>query len=269
MRHHTLLARELGIHRFFAEDKTAVIEGKRVLAVVPARGGSKGIKLKNLQKIRGIPLIGIVGLVIQQCRSIDRAVVSTDHPEIMAVAGEYGIDAPFTRPNELSGDLIPDMPVLRHALTATEADDGKRYDIVVMLQPTSPLRRATHVEQALKELVDKDLDTVWTVSETDSKGHPLKQLVLKDGRLSYYDPRGVEIVARQQLPPVYHRNGVAYVLNRAWLLDHANGLLGARNGAIIIEESLANIDVPLDLRIAELLVNEGAGDALRSRSSTR
>ena len=230
-----------------------MIEGKRVLAVVPARGGSKGIKLKNLQKIGGIPLVGIVGLIIKQCQSIDRAVVSTDHAETMAVAREYGIDAPFVRPHELSGDLVSDMPVLRHALTATEADDGKRYDIVVMLQPTSPLRRAAHVEQALSELVAKDLDTVWTLSQTDSKGHPLKQLVVENGSLKYYDPRGAEIVARQQLFPVYHRNGVAYVLSREWLLNPTNGLLGAHNGAVIIEEPVANIDDPLDLKIAELL----------------
>src|SRR5262245_50696224 len=158
-----------------------MIQGKRVLAVVPARGGSKGVKLKNLQRVGGVALVGLVGSVVGLCPSIGRAVVSTDHPEIARVACEYGIDVPFMRPENLSGDRVADMPVLRHALAATESEYGQHYDIVVMLQPTSPLRRAEHVERALSELVERDLESVWTVSQADSKEHPLKQLVLRDG----------------------------------------------------------------------------------------
>ena len=144
-----------------------MIQGKRILAVVPARGGSKGIKLKNLQKVDGVPLVGLVGAVIKKCLFIDRAVVSTDHRAIADAARRYGIDVPFMRPQSLSGDQVADMPVLRHALSATEADDETRYDIVVMLQPTSPFRRVEHVERCLRDLVEKDLDAVWTVSETE------------------------------------------------------------------------------------------------------
>lgn len=241
-----------------------MIEGRRVLAVVPARGGSKGIYLKNLQKLAGVPLVGLVGLVVEKCPSIDRTVASTDHPEIASVAREYGIDVPFMRPSEISGDLVSDMAVLRHALNETEADDENQYDVIVMLQPTSPLRRVEHVEKVLRDLVENDYDAVWTVSQTDSKGHPLKQLVLRDGMLAYYDARGREIIARQQLAPTYHRNGVAYALTRNWLLEPANGLLGAKTGAVVIDEPLANIDLPLDLKIAELLLclRSGRTDSL-------
>jgi CMP-N-acetylneuraminic acid synthetase len=235
-----------------------MIQGKRVLAIVPARGGSKGIKLKNLQKVNGVPLVGLVGAVIRECSSIDRAVVSTDHQEIAEVARHYGIDVPFMRPENLSGDQVADMPVLRHALEATEADDGTRYDIVVMLQPTSPFRRAEHVERCLRDLGEKNLDAAWTVSETDSKAHPLKQLIMRDGLLEYWDERGAAIIARQQLSPVYHRNGVAYALTREALLKKDGALLAQRTGAVVIDEPLVNIDGPMDLEFATFLAEQNS-----------
>src|SRR5688572_21258442 len=135
-----------------------MIGGKRVLAVVPARGGSKGLPLKNLRRLGGVPLVALVGRVIAELPEIDRSVVSTDNEEIAAVAESAGIAAPFRRPAELSGDLIGDVAVLTHALQATESIDGMRYAIVVMLQPTSPLRAAAHVRTCLETLVSRDCD---------------------------------------------------------------------------------------------------------------
>lgn len=231
-----------------------MLEGKRILAVVPARGGSKGIPLKNIKTIGGIPLVGIVGNVVKDCSFIDRCVVSTDHDEIAQTAKKYGIDAPFMRPKDISGDRIADLPVLRHALAATESNDGQHYDIIMMLQPTSPMRNVAHLERTIRQLIENRLDATWTVSETDSKGHPLKQLTIStDGLLDYYDPAGAHIIARQQLSPVYHRNGVAYALTRECLLDPADSLLGKKTGAVIIEELMANIDTPFDLEFAEYI----------------
>ena len=122
-----------------------MIAGRRVLAVVPARGGSKGIPLKNLCRVGGVPLVALVGRIIRGVPEIDRAVVSTDHAEIARVAEEAGIAAPFLRPDDISGDRIGDLDVLAHALQAAEQLDGLVYDIVVMLQPTSPLRESKHV----------------------------------------------------------------------------------------------------------------------------
>jgi len=155
-----------------------MIDGRRVLAVVPARGGSKGIKLKNLREVRGRSLVARTGDVIDAVPEIDRAVVSTDHEEIAAAAQAAGIDAPFRRPESLSGDRIGDFDVLCHALEATEQIDGRTYDIVVMLQPTSPLRTPEQVSRTIRTLVEGGWDSVWTVSETDTKSHPLKQLTL-------------------------------------------------------------------------------------------
>lgn len=228
------------------------VEGPRVLAVVPARGGSKGLPRKNVLPVGGVPLIARVGHVVRACPSIDRTVVSTDDEEIATIAVAAGIDAPFRRPEPLSGDLIGDVDVLRHALAATEEDDGSRYDVVVMLQPTSPLRTAEQVEAAIAMLVERDLDAVWTVSRTDGKAHPIKQLRLDGGLLAYDHPDAASVVARQQLDPLWHRNGVAYVLRRGCLEDGV--LLGARTGGLVIEGPVANIDDATDLAWADFLL---------------
>ena len=238
-----------------------MIGDKRILAVCPARGGSKGIPLKNLKPFLGVPLVARVGHLVREIPIIDRAVVSTDHPEIARVAEESGMAAPFERPEELSGDRISDLAVLTHALHEMERIDGVRYDIVVMLQPTSPLRRAQHVIDAIEMLVDGSWDAVWTVSGTDSKEHPLKQLSVdgESGQMDYYDPRGGEIVARQQLNRVYHRNGAAYAITRRCLLEERS-IKGERSGALVIEGHMLSIDTLWDLELAEYIHAREHGD---------
>lgn len=230
-----------------------MIDGRRILAVVPARGGSKGIKLKNLRTIRGRPLVAIAGDVARAVPEIDRRVVSTDHPDIAAVARSAALDAPFMRPESISGDRIADWDVLKHALEATEAVDGLRYDVVVMLQPTSPLREPAHVAGTLRMLVEGGWDSVWTVSQTDSKGHPLKQLVIGDGALDYWDARGAQIIARQQLTPVYHRNGIAYAITRDCLLEQKS-IKGRRCGAFVVEGEHISIDTEWDIALIEFFL---------------
>jgi CMP-N-acetylneuraminic acid synthetase len=238
-----------------------VIGERRVLVVCPARGGSKGIPLKNLAPFLGVPLVAHVGRLVAGLPWVDRAVVSTDHPEIARVASESGLDAPFLRPEAISGDRIGDADVLEHALREVERIDGRRYDVIVMLQPTSPLRTAEQVTRTVETLVEGGWDSIWTVSETDSKGHPLKQLcVAADGSLRHYDPEGARIIARQQLSPVYHRNGVAYAMTRACLLDR-HSIQGERCGAVVLEGELVSIDTPFDLELAEHFARRRAGDA--------
>ncbi len=168
-----------------------MIDGRRILAIVPARGGSKGLPNKNLQLIDGVSLVARTGLLVQRLPFIDRSVVSTESPEIRESAAAAGLSAPFLRPAELSGDEIGDLPVLAHALLESEKFDGTRYDIVVMLQPTCPLRTGAQVEQTIRKLIAEDLDSVWTVTETNPKQHPLKQLTLdQNGGLGHFDTRG-------------------------------------------------------------------------------
>ena len=230
--------------------------GKRVLVVVPARGGSKGIPLKNLHPVAGKPLLVHTAELIARLDWVDRAVVSTDHLLVRETALDAGLDVPFMRPEALSGDRIGDAEVLAHALSETEKDDGKCYDIVVMLQPTSPLRRAEDVTAAVDKLIDETLDSVWTVSPTDLKSHPLKQLVVdENGRLDDFDARGAEVIARQQLGPVYHRNGVAYAVRRD-VIERGDGILGEQAGALVIDTPQVSIDTLSDVALAEARLSQ-------------
>jgi CMP-N-acetylneuraminic acid synthetase len=230
-----------------------VYKARKILAVIPARGGSKGLPLKNLRKLMGLPLVGLAGQVAHAVPIIDRIVVSTDHEEIARVALQFGIDAPFRRPTEISGDLVSDVEVLTHALQATEAIDSQFYDIIAMLQPTSPLRKPEHVMTTIKKCVDETFDAVWTVSPTDSKAHPLKQLRCAEGEISLYDPAGAEVIARQQLSTVYHRNGAAYAMTRDCLL-HQKTLLGKRTGAVVLQGHHISVDTEWALQLLEYIL---------------
>jgi len=238
-----------------AQKIALMLENQKVLAVVPARGGSKGVKLKNLRRVGGLSLVGHVGRVVRQLPWIDRAVVSTDHEAIALEAQNTGLDAPFRRPPALSGDRIGDWDVLHHALAETERIDQCLYDVVVMLQPTSPLRTAQQVTHAAEHFVQGRFDAVWTVSPTDLKFHPLKQLVIEDQTMRLYDPAGQNMIARQQLTPTYHRNGVAYVFTRSCLVEQKT-TYGKQLGAVVIDGPVANIDTEEDLAQAEALFQQ-------------
>ena len=234
-----------------------MINGLRVLAVVPARGGSKGIPMKNLRTIRGKSLVSIAAEIARNVPEIDRRVISTDRPEIARVAQAEGLDAPFMRPADISGDRIGDWDVLVHALRETENADGLQYDIVVMLQPTSPMRLESDVSGTIRMLVEGGYDAVWSLSKSDTKGHPLKQLIVRDERMDYWDPRGAEIIARQQLEAVYHRNGVAYAITRNCLLDQKT-IKGRRTGAYIVTTENISIDTEWDIDLIEFILSRDA-----------
>jgi CMP-N-acetylneuraminic acid synthetase len=236
-----------------------MLAGLRILVVVPARGGSKGVPRKNLRAVAGVPLVARVGQLVSELQLVDRAVVSTDDDEIAAVAEQAGLDAPFRRPRELSGDRIGDLDVLSHALARVEEFDGVRYDVVLMLQPTSPLRRVEHVVAVLEKLVQGGFDAVWTVGRTDLKYHPHKQLLLDGDRLSFYDPAGSEVIARQQLTPVFHRNGAAYAITRECLLSQKS-ILGKNASALVLDEPMPSIDTLTDFEEVEALLRAREGE---------
>jgi CMP-N-acetylneuraminic acid synthetase len=231
-----------------------MINGLNILSVIPARGGSKGIPLKNLKQVGGIPIVELAARVAKNVDCIDRIVVSTDHEGIAKAAINGGADAPFRRSEELSGDRIGDAEVLTHALLEVEYIDNIIYDIIVMLQPTSPLRKPKHVSDAIHMLIENGWDSVWTVSETDSKSHPLKQLTVNKGHLNYYDSGGKKIIARQQLEPVFHRNGIAYVVTRKCLLDKQT-IKGDKSGALVIKGEHISIDTEWDLELVEFILS--------------
>ncbi|ALE52179.1 hypothetical protein SP60_02365 [Candidatus Thioglobus autotrophicus] len=230
-----------------------MINNLNILTVIPARGGSKGIPLKNLKKLGDVPIVEIASRVALSVDFLDRVVVSTDNEEIAKAAIKGGADAPFRRPEVLSGDRVSDLQVLTHALKEMERQDKKKYDVVVMLQPTSPFRTKKHIVDSIEMLVNENYDSVWTVSEADSKCHPLKQLTVTGKKLDYYDVNGKEIIARQQLEPVYSRNGFVYVIKRETLLTDKL-TMGNNSGALICVGDFVNIDTEFDLDFADYIL---------------
>lgn len=227
-------------------------KNNRILAVVPARGGSKGIKLKNLKLVDNVPLVGHVGNVVKKVKLIDKSVVSTDNKRIKKVATEYGLEAPFFRSKDLSGDFVGDVDVLTEALLKSEEIYNQKFDVILMLQPTCPLRKPYHITSCIKKLIDENLDSVWTISKCDTKSHPLKLLNYKNNRLSYLNKNGSNIIARQQLDTLYFRNGAAYALKRNFLLNKKK-LLSSKTGALLTKEIIISIDNLWDLEIVNYL----------------
>ena len=227
----------------------------RVLAVIPARGGSKGIPKKNIAPVAGKPLISYTAELTQRLPWLDATVMSTDSEEIADIARRTpGIDV-VRRPDDLAGDRIGDTPVLQHALQEYERLTGFRYDIVLMLQPTSPLRSVEDVEECVSKLQLGDWDAVWTVSDTNLTYHPRKQLSVSDeGELTFYMPDGQSIVARQQLEPVYHRNGVCYAFRRDFLIATDSTYSHGRTAAVVTQGHHISIDTPEDLREVERII---------------
>jgi CMP-N-acetylneuraminic acid synthetase len=235
-----------------------VFNGSRVLAIIPARGGSKGIPKKNIAPLAGKPLISYTTEHAQKLPWLDAIVVSTDSKEIAKVATQtHGVGVVW-RPKELSGDRIGDHPVLRHALLAQEEQTGERYDIVLMLQPTSPLRTIRDVESCIKTLEDGGWDAVWSVSETEVTYHSRKQLTLSpSGKLDFVIPGGHAIVARQELEPVFHRNGVCYAFTRDFLVESGSTYSEDKTSAVVTPGAHISIDTPEDLAAVEKILMNG------------
>jgi len=223
-----------------------------VLGVVPARGGSKGIPNKNLAMLAGRPLLAYTADVARTSRRLSRCIVSTDDERIAEAARSLGIDVPFLRPSELASDDTPMLPVLQHAAREI-ARGGAAVDVVVLLQPTSPLRRASHVDAAIDLLESTGADSVVSVVEVPHQFNPVSVMRLEHGRLRPLVD-GPPITRRQDKPPVYARNGPAVLAVRTRVLE-TGSLYGNDCRPLIMSASESiDIDSPEDLVLAELML---------------
>lgn len=227
-------------------------KGYSVLAVVPARGGSKGIPRKNLCLVGGKSLIERVASVIAALSWLDAAVLSTDDEEIASEGRRCGLAVPFRRPAELAADSAGSVDMWRHAWLESERHHGNTFALSVLLEPSSPLRRPEDVERTLEALVMQGRAAAATVSRTPAHYAPEKTLSLRDGVIGFALPSGAGIRQRQQLPAYYHRNGACYAVRRATLVDEGT-IIERDCAAVIVERPLVNIDEPHDLELANLL----------------
>lgn len=232
-----------------------MFKSKKILAIIPARSGSKGIKNKNLKKINKISLVGHAIQFAKKNPEIDDVIVSTDGLNIKKEALNYNIKVPFLRPKKLSGDNVHDYPVLYHAMITTEKFLKKKYDYILMLQPTSPLRSRKEFKECLKKIYKKKYDAVWTISEIDKKFHPYKQFLIYGEELKLLDKKGKKIINRQQLEKTYIRNGSIYIFSRNCLLK-SKSIYGKKLGYIISKIKHISIDSIDDLKKVKKIIND-------------
>lgn len=230
------------------------LDGRIILAVVPARGGSKSIPRKNLAAIMGKSLIAHAAAVIQMLSWVDRAVLSTDDEEIAAEGLRAGLLVPFMRPSELADDTATSVDMWRHAWLASEQAFRTRFDVSVLMEPTSPLRSPEDVEATVRALLEGNHAAAATVSRTPAHFTPHKTLTMDDaGGIGFYLPTGARHSLRQTIPPYYHRNGICYAAQRETIVDKGM-ILESDCKAVIIARPVINIDEPLDLELAAFLM---------------
>lgn len=221
----------------------------KVLGLIPARGGSKGIPNKNIIELDGKPLIGHSIEAGLECSAIDSVVVSTDDEEIASVAGSYGARIPFLRPPELATDEAPTAPVITHALE-TLFDAGENYGSLVLLQPTSPLRTADHIDEAFEIFECSGVDSVISVYPTyDTRWERTPDGVKK---LNYKD----DSKRRQDRDPEYATNGAIYVLDIGLFLETEETITGRTELYEMSEQESVDIDTPYDLWLAGQILTE-------------
>lgn len=237
-----------------------MVMASQVLAIIPARGGSKSIPRKNIRQFAGHPLIAYSIAAGLAAETVTRVIVSTDDEEIAAIARQYGAEVPFLRPAELSRDDTPDLPVFQHALTWLDEHDDYRPEIVVQLRPTSPFRRRWHIDQAVLRLLERpEADAVRTVCipfqnpfkmwQIDADGF-MRPLVEIDLPEPYNLPR-------QALPEVYWQTGY---MDAAWFdtIIEKESMTGQHILPLIIgADEWIDIDSPDDWRRAERLLESG------------
>lgn len=230
-----------------------------VLAVVPARGGSKGIPGKNMKRLGGLTLVGRATQLAVSMPWIDEVIVSTDDPEIAAEVLRQGGEAPFLRPDNLASDTASSDDMWRHAWVAAEAHYGRRFDISILLEPTSPLRNPGDLTATMDTLLDGDHRGAVTVSPTPAHYAPHKTLMVEaDGRVGFLVEDGARFARRQDVPALYHRNGLCYALRRDPFLAGAP-ILNEDCAAVVVERQVVNIDEPFELELAAwLLARQGA-----------
>jgi CMP-N-acetylneuraminic acid synthetase len=228
-----------------------------VLAVVPARGGSKGIPRKNLCKVGGLSLIAHAARTARALAWIDRAILTTDDEEMAAEGRRHGLDVPFLRPAELATDVANPNEMWRHAWLESERCFGRRFDVSLLLQPTTPLRRPDEVERTLVTLIAGEHAAAATVCRVPADFLPQRCLVLgDDGRLSFLHPEGGKVTRRQDAPALYYRDGTCYARTRESLVEQARWVEDDCAG-VVIDHFVVNIDEPFELELAEFVLARG------------
>jgi CMP-N,N'-diacetyllegionaminic acid synthase len=233
-----------------------MINGKSVLAVIPARGGSKGLPRKNIKKLAGRPLISWTIEAGLASKYIDQLIVTTDDEEIARIATEYNATVPFIRPKHLASDSASSYETIIHALDYY-SDKGESFYYLLLLQPTSPLRTTQHIDEAFCLLDSKNADSI--ISVTESEHSPLWSNVLPEDHSmeDFISDTCRQVTRRQDLPKYFRINGAIYIVNIKKMINEKSLFLSTNIFAYIMDRySSVDIDDLLDFKLAELIINE-------------
>lgn len=230
----------------------------RVLGLIPARGGSKGVPRKNARFLCGKPLLQYTAEAALAARHLARVILSTDDFEIAEIGSKCGLEVPFLRPSELAQDETPMLPVVQHALRWMQLW-GESFDALCLLQPTNPARRPEDIDACIELLAASGADAVVTVIPVPTEHNP-HWVYFQDraGTLRLATGESQPITRRQDLPPAFHREGSVYVTCRDVILE-GNSLYGNRLVGYALDQTrCVNIDVAEDWTRAEALLAAGA-----------
>lgn len=228
----------------------------KILAVIPARGGSKSIPKKNVRPLYGKPLIEYSFDAAKASRLLGRIIVSTDDEQIVRIARRNKIEVPFMRPASLAEDNSPTLPAIEHAVVFLQENEDYRPDYVVILQPTSPLRTSTHIDEAIQILIETSADSVVSVTEVPHQYNPYSIMKIEQGRLLPFI-KGADAYTRRQLKPVFYaRNGAAIYALRYETLIIKKSLYGDDCRPYLMSKAdSVDIDDIIDFKFAEFILS--------------
>ena len=226
------------------------------LCVIPARGGSKGVKNKNIRLLNKKPLIEYTIKEAQKIKSITDLIVSTDSRKIQKISNKLGVKTPFLRPKKLSTDKALTYPVILHALFFMENLNNKKYDYILVLQPTTPFRNANHIKKSLELIKKSKYDSVVSLVDVGAN-HPLRMKTIINNKLKNYVNQGFwNMKPRQKLPKVYIRNGCIYLIKRDIFIKEKSMIGNNCFGMVMSSKESINIDTEIDFKIAESIISE-------------
>jgi CMP-N-acetylneuraminic acid synthetase len=232
----------------------------KILLIIAARGGSKGVLNKNIRDIGGKPLIAYSILQAKKWGKASHIICSTDSENIAKVALQYGAEVPFMRPAELAGDKVGKLAVIRHALKQMEAKTGEKYGIVIDLDATSPIRTIADIEGALKLFVDKKPKTVFSV--VPARKNPYFNMVEmnQQGYFELVKRPKASVLSRQDAAKVYDMNASIYVYDRDYLIDeNTRSAISNRSLAwVMADDAFIDIDTERDFQFIEYLTSKGS-----------
>lgn len=230
-----------------------MLKNKKIVAIIPARGGSKRVPRKNLKLLANKPLIAYAIEAALKSKYLDRIIVSTEDEEIASVARKYGAEVPFMRPEELATDAATSLNMLQHAVGFLEDNENYRADLITLIQPTSPLVLPDDIDRTIEKSVEMDSNSCTTICEISER--PEWMYLMDNGRLKLFIEQKKQETRTQYLPKIFRLTGAVYVIKRNVLMEMGKILDNNDLSAVIMDkERSIDIGEPIDFEIAEALL---------------